>query len=50
MEDIFSPTTIAIIAAVFAASSEIIGILKIKPNSNVQLGVTIIKRIFGLKF
>jgi len=49
MEDVLNPTTIAIVAAVFAASSEIIGILKIDSNSNVQLIMKMVKRVFGLK-
>jgi len=49
MEDLLSEKTIAIIAVVYAATSEIIGMSKAKSNSNVQLIMTVIKRLFGIK-
>jgi len=49
MEDLFKAETVAIIAVVYAAASEIIGVMKIDSNSNVQLVMNIIKRLFGLK-
>lgn len=48
MEDLLKPETLAILAVVYAAASEIIGIMKVDSNSNVQLGMVIIKRLFGL--
>ena len=49
MEELLSTKNMAILMAVFAATSEIIGILKIDSNSNIQLGMTIFKRLFGAR-
>ena len=43
------PSTIAIIAAVVAAGSEIIGLLPIKSNSWVQLILNALKTLFPKK-
>ena len=48
METLIDTNTLAIIAVVYAAASEIIGLLPIKDNSNVQLMMTVIKSLFNL--
>jgi|GEM_PF-4676891 len=49
METLFSENTVAMLAVVMAAMSEVIGMSKAKSNSVIQLTITIIKRLFGLK-